>query len=119
MGTAHNGKRPLRERGKPTLLTRRQFLASGLAMAGTIPFLPIMRATAAPEPRTAKLRLTAGIRTLAVNGKPARVFPPTRPTVKPAITLSPGDRFHVDLVNPPGTSTIIHWHAQLPPWTQD
>src|SRR5207245_3840832 len=53
-----------------TLLTRRQILASGVAMAVAIPFLPITRATAAPEPRTAKLRLTAGIRTLDVNGKP-------------------------------------------------
>src|SRR3982074_929313 len=74
IGTAHTGKTPLRENGKPTLLTRRQILASGVAMAGTIPFLPITRATAAREPRTAKLRLTAGTRTLAVNGKPARVF---------------------------------------------
>ena len=119
MGTAHNGKTPLRERGKPTLLTRRQFLRSGVAMAVTIPFLPIMRATAAPEPRTAKLRLTAGIRTLAVNGKPARVFGLIGPNGKPGITLSPGERFHVDLVNRAGTSTIIHWHGQLPPWTQE
>src|SRR4030095_2181707 len=97
MGTAHNGNTPLRERGKPTLLTRRQILASGLAMAGTIPFLPIMRALGAPDPRTAKLRLTAGIRTLAVNGKPARVFGLIGPNGKPGITLSPGERFHVDL----------------------
>jgi len=119
METAHNGKTPLRESGKPTLLTRRQFLASGVAMAVTIPFLPIMSATAAPEPRTAKLRLTAGIRTLAVNGKPAQVFGLIGPNGKPGITLSPGERFHVDLVNRAGTSTIIHWHGQLPPWTQD
>src|SRR5713101_5991572 len=109
----------MRERGKPTLLTRRQILGSGVAMAVTIPFLPITRATAAPEPRTAKLRLTAGIRTLAVNGKPARVFGLIGPNGKPGITLSPGERFHVDLVNRAGTSTIIHWHGQLPPWTQD
>ena len=102
-----------------TLLTRRQILASGVAMAVTIPFLPITRATAAPEPRAAKLRLTAGIRTLAVNGKPARVFGLIGPNGKPGITLSPGERFHVDLVNRAGTSTIIHWHGQLPPWTQD
>src|SRR5882672_2079908 len=102
-----------------TLLTRRQILASGVAMAVTIPFLPITRATAAPEPRTAKLRLTAGIRTLAVNGKPARVFGLIGPNGKPGVTLSPGERFHVDLVNQAGTSTIIHWHGQLPPWTQD
>src|SRR5439155_22675591 len=115
MGTAHNGKTPLRERGQPTLLTRRQFLASGVAMAVTIPFLPIIRATAAPEASTAKLRLTAGTRTLAVNGKPAQVFGLIGPNGKPGITLSPGERFHVDLVNRAATSTIIHWHGQLPP----
>jgi len=104
---------------QPTLLTRRQFLASGVAMAITIPFLPIMRATAAPEARAAKLRLTAGTRTLAVNGKPTRVFGLIGPNGNPGITLSPGERFDVDLVNRAGTSTIIHWHGQLPPWTQD
>src|SRR6266852_4373737 len=109
----------MRERGKPTLLTRRQILASGVAMAVTIPFPPITRATAAPESPAAKLRLTADTRTLDVDGKPARVFGLTGPNGKPGITLSPGERFHVDLVNRAGTSTIIHWHGQLPPWTQD
>src|SRR6266849_1495237 len=88
-------------------------------MAVSIPFPPIMRTVAAPEPRTAKLRLTAGPRTLAVNGKPARVFGLIGPNGKPGITLSPGERFHVDLVNQAGTPTIIHGHGQLPPWTQD
>jgi hypothetical protein len=49
-------------------------LASGVAVAGTIPFLSMPPATAAAETPTAKLRLTAGTRTLDVNGKPARVF---------------------------------------------
>jgi FtsP/CotA-like multicopper oxidase with cupredoxin domain len=101
------------------LLTRRQVLASGAAMAGTIPFLPTTRAAAAPEPRTGKLRLTAGTRTLAVNGKPARVFGLIGPNGNPGITLLPGERFDVDLVNQAGTPTIIHWHGQLPPWKQD
>jgi FtsP/CotA-like multicopper oxidase with cupredoxin domain len=101
------------------LLTRRRILASGAALAGTIPFLPMTRAAAALEPRTAKLRLTAGTRTLAVNGKSARVFGLIGPSGKPGITLSPGERFHVDLVNRAGIPTIIHWHGQLPPWTQD
>src|ERR1700704_3308622 len=109
----------MRENEKPTLLTRRQILASGVAMAGTIPFLSIARAAAAPEPRTAKLRLTAGTRTLAVNGKPAKVFGLIGPNGNQGITLSPGERFHVDLVNQAGTSTIVHWHGQLPPWKQD
>jgi FtsP/CotA-like multicopper oxidase with cupredoxin domain len=106
-------------RESPTRLTRRQILASGVAMAGAIPLLPITRVAAAPEPRDAKLRLTAGTRTLAVNGKSARVFSLVGPNGKPGITLSPGERFHVDLVNEVGVSTIIHWHGQLPPWTQD
>src|SRR3979490_324105 len=109
----------MRENERPTLLTRRQILASGVAMAATIPFLPKTRATAAPETHTAKLRLTAGTRTLAVNGKPARVFGLIGPNGKPGITLSAGERFHVDLVNEAGTSTIVHWHGQLPPWKQD
>jgi hypothetical protein len=79
----------------PTLLTRRQILGSGVAMAGTIPFLPITRAAAAPEPRDAKLRLTAGTRTLTVKGKPARVFGLIGPNGKPGITLSPRERFRV------------------------
>jgi hypothetical protein len=72
-------------------------------MAGAIPFLTKERAAAAPEPRTAGLRLTAGTRTLAVNGKPARVFGLIGPKGNPGITLSPGERFHVDLVNQAGT----------------
>jgi FtsP/CotA-like multicopper oxidase with cupredoxin domain len=109
----------LTENQRPMLLTRRQILASSVAMAGTIPFLPITRASAAPETRTAKLRLTAGTRTLDVNGKPARVFSLVGPNGKPGITLAPGERFDVDLVNQAGASTIIHWHGQLPPWKQD
>ena len=109
----------MRENEKLTRLTRRQILASGVAMAGTIPFLPITRASAAPETRTAKLRLIAGTRTLDVNGKPARVFGLVGPNGKPGITLSPGERFDVDLVNQADTPTIIHWHGQLPPWRED
>src|ERR1700751_5628309 len=109
----------VRENEKPMVLTRRQVLASGAAMAGTIPFLPATRAAAAPEPLTGKLRLTAGTRTLVVNGRPARVFGLIGPNGNPGITLAPGERFDVDLVNQAGTSTIVHWHGQLPPWTQD
>jgi FtsP/CotA-like multicopper oxidase with cupredoxin domain len=109
----------MRKNEKHTLLTRRQILASGVAMAGTIPLLPVTRVAAAPEPRAAGLRLTAGTRTLEVNGKPARVFSLIGPNGKPGVTLSPSERFQVDLVNEAGISTIVHWHGQLPPWTQD
>jgi FtsP/CotA-like multicopper oxidase with cupredoxin domain len=106
----------MRENGR---LTRRQILAASVAMAGTIPFLTKEQAAAATEPHAAGLRLTAGTRTLAVNGKPARVFGLVGPNGNPGITLSPGERFHVDLVNQAGTSTLVHWHGQLPPWKQD
>src|SRR6267154_6099696 len=109
----------MRDNEMPALLTRRQVLASGVAIAGAISFLSITRATAAPEKRAANLRLTAGTRTLDVNGKPARVFGLVGPNGKPGITLAPGERFDVDLVNQAGTSTIVHWHGQLPPWKQD
>jgi len=109
----------MRENETPTLLTRRQILASGVAMVGAIPFLSTTRAAAAPEISSTTLRLTAGTRTLAVNGKPARLFSLIGPNGKPGITLSPGERFQVDVVNEVGTSTIVHWHGQLPPWTQD
>jgi FtsP/CotA-like multicopper oxidase with cupredoxin domain len=104
---------------RPALLTRREILASSVAIAGAMPFLTKTRAAAAPEPRTAKLRLIADTRTLDVNGKPARVFGLVGPNGKSGITLSPGERFDVDLVNQAGTSTIVHWHGQLPPWKQD
>jgi FtsP/CotA-like multicopper oxidase with cupredoxin domain len=104
---------------KPTLLSRRQILASGVTMAGAIPLLRMPRAAAAPETRAAELRLTAGTRTLDVHGKAARVFGLAGPNGKPGITLSPGERFRVDLVNQAGVPTLVHWHGQLPPWTQD
>ena len=81
----------MREKETPTLLSRRQILASGVAMAGAIPLLRMPRAAAAPETRAANLRLTAGTRTLDVHGKSARVFGLAGPNGKPGITLSPGD----------------------------
>ena len=43
----------------------------------------------------------------------------SRPKGDPGITLSPGGTHDVDLVNQTGTSTLVHWHGQLPPWRQD
>jgi FtsP/CotA-like multicopper oxidase with cupredoxin domain len=109
----------MREKETPALQTRRQILASGVAMAGAIPLLRMPRVAAVPETPGAELRLTAGTRTLDVHGKAAGVFSLTGPNGKPGITLSPGERFRVDLVNQAGTSTLVHWHGQLPPWTLD
>jgi FtsP/CotA-like multicopper oxidase with cupredoxin domain len=104
---------------KPTLLTRRNVVASGMAIAATMPLLPLARAAAETENPTSRIRLTAGTRILDVNGKPAQVFGLLGPSGKPGITLPPEERFNVDLVNRAGTATIIHWHGQLPPWRQD
>ena len=109
----------LKDNGMRTLLTRRQILASGIAMVGTVSLPPMAKTAAAPESPAAKLRLTAGARTLDVNGKSAQMFGLTGPDAKPGFTLSPGERFRVDLVNEAGTSSIVHWHGQLPPWKQD
>ena len=82
----------MRENGRPALLSRRQILASGVAIAGTIPLLRSARAAAALDAGNTALRLTAGTRTLVVNGKPARVFGLTGPDGKPGLTLTPGER---------------------------
>jgi FtsP/CotA-like multicopper oxidase with cupredoxin domain len=56
---------------------------------------------------------------LEVNGRPAKVFGLTGPDGRSGIRLAAGERFHVDLANETGTRTLVHWHGQLPPWTQD
>src|SRR3981189_3236907 len=108
----------MRSNGKPPLLTRRPGPPARRAAGGTIAFLPALRAAAAPEPGAGRIRLTAGSRILDVNGKPAPVFGLFSPNGKPGITVAPGERFNVDLVNRAGTSTIINSHAQLPPWNE-
>lgn len=64
-------------------------------------------------------KLTASTRTLEVNGKAAKVFALTGPDGRPGVTLNPGERFAVRLINQAGTPTIVHWHGQLPDWKQD
>jgi FtsP/CotA-like multicopper oxidase with cupredoxin domain len=56
---------------------------------------------------------------LEVSGRPAKVFGLVGPDRRPGIRVAAGERFRVDLANEAGTRTIVHWHAQVPPWTQD
>jgi FtsP/CotA-like multicopper oxidase with cupredoxin domain len=56
---------------------------------------------------------------LEVNGRPTKVFGLTGPDGRPGIRLAAGERFRVDLANESGARTLVHWHGQLPPWTQD
>jgi FtsP/CotA-like multicopper oxidase with cupredoxin domain len=82
---------------------------------GTAPLWPHLADAASAAPR----RLIAGTRSLEVNGRAAKIFSLTDATGQPGIILAPNERFHVDLVNQTRDYTIIHWHGQLPPWTQD
>jgi FtsP/CotA-like multicopper oxidase with cupredoxin domain len=97
-----------------TTVSRRGFLGAALA-TGVLSVLPVSVRAASPTPK----RLVAGTRTLEVNGQPARVFGLTGPDGRPGIRLAPGEAFRVELANETGAPTIVHWHGQLPPWTQD
>ena len=98
-----------------TPISRRRLVTTGIAAAaaaGMPRFRPANAATAAQQ-------LTATTRSLDINGKAARVFGLIGPGGKSGLTLAPGERFNVDLVNAIGDPTIIHWHGQMPLWTED
>jgi FtsP/CotA-like multicopper oxidase with cupredoxin domain len=98
----------------PLAISRRALLGGiGGTLAAT---MLSAKARAAGSPAK---RLIAGTRVLEVNGRPARVFGLTGPDGRPGLCLSPGERFRVDLANETGVRTLVHWHGQLPPWTQD
>jgi FtsP/CotA-like multicopper oxidase with cupredoxin domain len=95
--------------------SRRAFLGTALAAGVTAAQSPSAFAAVATPAR----RLVATTRILDVNGRAARVFGLIGPDGRPGITLDPGARFAVDLVNDAGARTLVHWHGQLPPWKQD
>jgi FtsP/CotA-like multicopper oxidase with cupredoxin domain len=92
-------------------LSRRTFFAATLATG----ILSALRSVASETQK----RLVAGTRTLEVNGRAARVYSLIGPDGRPGIRLSARERFRVDLANQSGQRTLVHWHGQLPPWTQD
>jgi FtsP/CotA-like multicopper oxidase with cupredoxin domain len=94
-------------------LTRRTLLSAtaGLVVAAGLPGVGPARA-AGPQ-------LVAAKRTLEVNGKAATVFGITGPGGRDGVVLEPGARFAFELVNELGEETIIHWHGQTPPDSED
>jgi FtsP/CotA-like multicopper oxidase with cupredoxin domain len=106
--------RVITEGATASTLSRRTFLTATLA-SGILSTLPASRSVAA---ETGK-RLVAGTRTLEVNGRAARVYSLVGPDGRPGIRLRAQERFRVDLANQSGKPTLVHWHGQLPPWTQD
>lgn len=99
-----------------TPISRRQLLTTSIAAAAAAG-TPLFRSSSAAAADAQ--RLTPTTRSLDVNGKPARVFGLIGPGGKSGLTLAPGERFRVDLANAIDGPTIIHWHGQLPPWTED
>lgn len=65
------------------------------------------------------MSLRATTRTIEVNGRAATVKGLLNSTGRPGLVLDPGTRFHVDLTNDLAEETIVHWHGQIPPNTQD
>lgn len=103
------------------MMSRRQTVKAAISLlvpAAALPVLPGRPKAAEMSPRAPK-HLTAESRSLEVDGKAARVFGLVGPGGEPGIRLAPGERFQVELANEAGVPTIVHWHGQLPPWTED
>lgn len=96
----------------PLTLSRRNLLAIG---AGTLaaPLLPGAARAATP------VTLTAGRRTLEVDGRAATVFGLTQPDGTAGLFTEVGTPFRVTLKNDAGAPTLIHWHGLEPPYRQD
>lgn len=96
------------------IITRRGFLAAGAAAVAYAHLSPFAFARA-----QAPLQLTVARRTLEVAGRAASVLGLVGPNGRAGLVLDPGERFAVDLINDLDVDTIIHWHGQIPPNTQD
>ncbi|GAN76374.1 multicopper oxidase family protein [Acidisphaera rubrifaciens] len=104
-------------------ITRRRALVGGFAVAALAASPRGVRATdeaaQAPLAGHGGQTLVASTRSIDVDGRPATVFRLLGPDDAPGLRLAPGERFRVGLRNATTQPTIIHWHGQLPPWTQD
>ena len=95
------------------LISRRSFLAGSTAASAAL-LLPA-RVRAASDAIT----LTATKRTIEVGGRAAPVMGLVNAQGGLGLTLDPGQRFRVDLINALDRETIVHWHGQIPPNAQD
>lgn len=95
-----------------TTLSRRGFLAAGATAvaAATLPRVAMAQ--------TPALSLQATSRVLDIDGRAATVFGLAGPSGQ-GLFLDPGQRFRVELANDLPEPTLIHWHGQIPPNTQD
>ena len=94
-------------------ISRRRFLATTSATIAAASF-PSWAVAGAP-----RHSLTAGTRTLDINGRAATAFGLANSAGGQGLILDPGERFSVALTNALDQDTIIHWHGQIPPNEQD
>lgn len=96
------------------MLSRRNFLASGMAMAvaSTLP------RGAWGHPDNTGFKLEASTHVIDVDGHEAKVFGIQGPSGQ-GLVLNPGERFKGTLVNRLAEPTSVHWHGQTPPNAQD
>lgn len=98
-------------------LSRRQFLASVAAAGFAAPALSPRSLFAAPS--SVPLSLVIDSRTLDVLGKPAKVYGITGPGGLPGLIAEAGQRFSAVVENRLSEPTVLHWHGQTPPNSQD
>jgi FtsP/CotA-like multicopper oxidase with cupredoxin domain len=101
-------------------MDRREFLIRTAASFAAVPLIgPSAWAQTAALTGQAPTTLTAGKRTLDVNGRAASVYGLTRENGARGLTLEPGQSFDVALANELPDPTLIHWHGLTPPWPLD
>lgn len=101
----------------PLDISRRNLLltAAGSTFTGLVAPRTSWAAVASDTPTI----LTAGSRTLEVNGRAAKVFGITQPNGTEGLYTEVGTPFRVELRNGIGQDTLIHWHGLTPPYQQD
>jgi FtsP/CotA-like multicopper oxidase with cupredoxin domain len=106
-------------------MRRREFLKSAAFAAVAAPFSAqallgqAFPAQAFPASPPGAVTLRAARRVIDVDGKAASVFGLLRPDGGHGVTLAPGERFAVRLLNVLDEPTIVHWHGQTPGWFFD
>ena len=90
------------------MINRRTLIGAAVALGATA-CLPALPAAAAP-----RRRLVAGKRVIEVAGRAADAYSLTDASGGSGLTLEPGERFSIDLVNGIDQPTIVHWHGQTP-----
>lgn len=96
-----------------TQISRRGLFAASAALAAPL-ILPRRLLAEGPV-----RHLRATTRTLDVAGRAVTVKGILDDRGRSGLILDPGEAFRLDLVNELDSATILHWHGQIPPITQD